>query len=202
MALREKIARLRSSDRASMWVSILLGLVFGALFIFTLLYFFGESRKATSSIIFEHTQKLRDILQTIDKDCTILGFDLEKNYINFLNVKGFLGSEIGSMNLGHPKNWKGPYVTENFTIQGIPYYILKANKGYYIVPGDGVILSDGKILGRDIAINSTTDIETLTKVEKGLSYQEKPLIVKIELNKATQITPEITAEAYGAYLAE
>ncbi len=201
-AMRQHLARIRSSDRARWWVSILLATLFAGLFVITLVYFFTQARKANVSIMYEHVNKIKGVLSQINNDCTIINVGLDKTYINFLNVKSFSGSEIGSLTLAHPENWKGPYLQDNFAVQGIGYYLLRGEKGYYIVPGDGIILNNGKVLGRDIIIGPKTDIPKLLLEEKELLYQGKPLIANISFKNLPSLSAQVEAEAYGAFLAE
>lgn len=173
-------------DRVRVWVSVLVGLVLTALFVYTVYVFWFQAKHEINEFIAADTSHLTEVLQRIDQQCEIMSFDQEKSYINFLNVGCFEGSEVGPMNLAYPKNWEGPYLKDNPTLQGFYYYVLKTRNGYYIVPGDGVKLTNGKVLGKDIVVSSTTDIDELLKNEPGLWFNTVPLITKLTLKRAAK----------------
>lgn len=153
------------------------------LFFLTWYQFKKEARVVINQVITDHIAQLKNIFDRIDTECGILGFDHDKNYIDFLTVKSFVSSEIGAMNLISPEKWQGPYVHDNLTVQTKKYEIVRTKNGYYIVPGTGVQLSNGKIMGKDVVITPTTDIEILLKNETGLTYQGKPLVAPIMMHK-------------------
>lgn len=134
-------------------------------------------------VIHEHITELHDIFTRIDADCHILHFDHQKNYIDFLNVVKFVGSEVGSMNLAYPDKWKGPYLQDNPTMQEKQYQIVRTHKGYYIVPGEGVELCNGKIIGKDIIFDEKADIDAMLKDPQALQCNEYKLAAHLPLNK-------------------
>lgn len=155
------------------------------LFFLTWYQFTKEARIIINKVIVDDITQLKAIFERIDAECGILEFDHEKNYIDFLTVKSFVSSEVGAMNLMAPEKWQGPYVQDNPTVQSKKYEIVRTKKGYYIVPGTGVQLSNGKVMGKDIIITSATDIEKLVAEADGLNYQGKALIAPIKMhNKA------------------
>ena len=81
------------------------------------------SKGYLADIIDRDVKELKSILERIDKECKILSFDYQKNRINFLNVKSFSGSEVGSINLAFPKKWEGPYLLDNPTYQEKEYLL-------------------------------------------------------------------------------
>src|SRR5688572_13784493 len=87
--------------------------------VLTLVNFFYEQPIHTAGKIAQDIQQLAKIFASIDKECGIISFDYANNPINFLTIKkdGFIGSEVGSMNLAHPEKWQGPYVAKNLHIQ-------------------------------------------------------------------------------------
>lgn len=133
-----------------------------------------------SKLVAEHIEKLASIFKKIDETCGIDHFDEEKNRIDFLNVKSFVGSKVGSLTVQHPERWQGSYIDVNPTAQDKPYVVVKTSAGYYIAPGDGVKLSNGKIIGKDIVIDKNTDFEKLTRDPSGLLYENHPLAVLIK----------------------
>lgn len=126
---------------------------------------------------------LAGILDRINKDCTILSFDAQKNPINFLTVGSFSSSEVGSMNLVHPKKWQGPYVQDNIAIQGIEYQVVRTDAGYFIVPGEGVTLPNGQVIGKDILFDAKADIHALMQEGGALNFKGKALGAKIVVGK-------------------
>ena len=64
----------------------------------------------TDVMIAEHIEQLSAIFKRIGKECGIIDFEHQRNYIDFLNVIAFEGSEVGPMNLRYPTKWQGPYV--------------------------------------------------------------------------------------------
>jgi hypothetical protein len=157
------------------------------LFFLTWYQFTKEARIIINKVILEDLGKLKIIFDRINSDCGILGFEHEKNYIDFLTVKSFVSSEIGAMNLIMPEKWQGPYVQENPSLQSKKYEIVKTKKGYYIMPGAGVQLSNGKIMGSDIIITPATDIDALLRQEDGLVYQGNPLVAEVSMHKKTLV---------------
>lgn len=142
--------------------------------------FRSDSKIVVGQIIAAQVEQLAQIFKRIDRDCRIVGFDHEKNYIDFLNVKGFLGSQVGSMNLAHPIKWEGPYLADNPTIQEKYYMMVITSKGWFIAPGDGVKLANGKVIGKDIVYNKDTDFDELVHNPNALSFKGRPLAVRIK----------------------
>src|SRR5690349_18860014 len=102
----------------------------------TLVMIFVTMRKNSAHIIADDIARLEAIFKNIDEQCGILGFDADKNPINFLTLKKdeVSSGHAGSMKLAHPQNWHGPYLCANLTMQGKEYQIIKARQGYYILP--------------------------------------------------------------------
>lgn len=138
-----------------------------------------DAKFIVNQTIADQVEQLASIFKKIDESCKIINFDHEKNYIDFLNVKDFVGSEVGSMNLTHPKAWTGPYLNDNPTIQEKYYVIVISPRGWYIAPDDGVKLANGKIIGTDIVINKETNFDQLMKDPEALSFKGRPLAIKI-----------------------
>lgn len=163
-------------------ISLLLGMVlclFTAMSVYNAWYQF---EKDTGQIIVHDLQQLSDIFASIDATAGILSFDRTKNVIDFLQIKkdGFVGSEVGALNLKYPKQWNGPYLEKNPTIQNQEYVILVTKKGTFIVPPDGVKLPNGNIIGKDLVLNESSDIELLVQDAQGLQFEGKALAVRIK----------------------
>ena len=119
-------------------VSVIVVLLASSFFNFENLF-----KHEAGNYIADDIAQLARIFENIDKTAGILGFDHQKNEIDFLNIKkdGFVGSEVGPMNLIHPKKWEGPYLTEMPRIQEEDYIVVRTKKGYFITPGEGVKLA-------------------------------------------------------------
>lgn len=155
------------------------GLLIAALVGIVCFNFFKTSEKITESVIVADLGKLAQIFAKIHAGCQIIGFDHQKTLINFLNVKGFSGSEVGSMNLAHPEKWEGPYLDENPTVQDQEYQVVKTNQGYFITPGEGVMLPNNKVIGKDIILDEHANITALMQDENSLAHQGQPLAIRM-----------------------
>ena len=140
-----------------------------------------DVRISSDVVIVKDVHDLVEIFQKIDKKCKILDFELQKIRINFLTVISFESSEVGSVDLAYPKNWEGPYVKDNPEIQGKPYQIVKTKKGYFITPGDGVKLSNGKVVGKDIILDENADIAKMMADKNFLSFDGRPMAARLSI---------------------
>ena len=171
--------------------TILIAVAVGAVFVFTIYQYYRQAGLVADRMIADHVTELSKILHKIDTTCAIEAIMHERNYIDFLTVKSFVGSEVGSLNLKYPNRWQGPYLNNNYTMQGKLYEIIKTKEGYYIVPGQGVELSNHKVIGKDI-IFSQTDIESLVNNPIGLEYYGRPLAVRLNL-QIDPLAPDLLA---------
>lgn len=163
---------------------ILTGIFFFLFFVSASVYYFIKLRQADDAIISEHVQKLSDIFKAINFQTNIIKIEGERNTIDFLNTKSFAGSSIGPLVLQYPDKWQGPYMVEEPKIQNRLYQIVKTKRGYYIVPADGVKLQNGKTLGKDIILNSNTEMDKLLLDPKGLLGKNgKPLAARLTITK-------------------
>lgn len=141
-----------------------------------------QTKDTTAQVIVDDLARLSGIFQRIDQDCLIISFDEQKNVINFLNVGCFTGSEVGPINLTYPKKWAGPYVADNPQVQGKEYQVVLTKKGYFITPGNGVKLPNGKVVGKDIMFDENADIQAMMSDSAQLMFEGKalaaPLILK------------------------
>lgn len=174
------------------WYGGLVAILFMGAFAFMTIKYLRQSKRANDALIAEHIEKLQRIFKDINDCCKINAFRPGKNHIDFLNVSNFEGTVVGPMSLLEPKNWRGPYMNESLTIDGKEYQIVSTKKGYYIVPGDGVTLANGKVIGKTLVINNTTDIDALMHDPQGLmSSQGKPLAARIEITRAPGESEEL-----------
>lgn len=137
--------------------------------------YYHDSKIISSKLTAQTIEELAQIFRKIDDTCKIIDFEHEKNYVDFLTVERFVGSEVGSMNLTHPEKWEGPYLRDNPTIQEKYFVIIDTPKGYYLAPGDGVRLANGKIIGTDIILDRNTDFEALNNDKEMLLFDGRPL---------------------------
>lgn len=158
--------------------------IFASLLVITVFMLWRTSRKSTDILIYEDIQLLSKIFEKINRECRILGFVHDKNYIDFLTVKDFVGSEVGSMNLMLAQQWKGPYLKDNPTIQQRQYQILHAQKGYFIVPGDGIVLGNGKKIGTDFVLDKNSDMSKILKDTNQLMSPVGALAVEIQVGSS------------------
>jgi len=156
-------------------IPLLTVLLFVFLVAVSLFKMFYDIKVTSGVIIAKEVRELVEIFKRIDKTCKIIDFDYQKNPINFLNVKTFTGSEVGPMNLAYPENWQGPYLIDNLVIQGKEYQIVSTKKGYFITPGQGVKLSNGKVVGKDIILNKDANIPKMMVDDKLLNFKGKAL---------------------------
>jgi hypothetical protein len=177
------------------YITIIAGLIIAALVATGTYYILNGVRKSTDIIIADHIQMLSSIFTTINTTCGIIDFEHSRNYVDFLNVKSFVGSEVGSMNLENPQHWQGPYVDDNPTIQEKLYVVLKTKNGYYLVPDDGVELRNGAIIGKDLVLDNQTNIELLIQTRGQLNYKGRPLAARISTIKDKQSRQSIAIEA-------
>lgn len=138
-----------------------------------------DSKLIVNQMIADQIEQLVGVFKRIDKNCKIISFEHERNYIDFLNVKSFVGSEIGAMNLTYPEGWEGPYLADNPTILEKYYVVIITPKGWFIAPDDGVQLANGKIIGTDIKLDKNTNFDELIHDPQTLSFNGRPLAAKI-----------------------
>jgi uncharacterized phosphosugar-binding protein len=151
----------------------------GAFIALALFTTYKKTHETNGLMIADHVQELSDIFTKIHKSCGIISFDYQKNPINFLTVKSFVGSEVGSMNLAHPKKWRGPYVAEGSSIQPDDYQIVRTTSGYFITPGEGCILPNGSVVGEDVLLHENAHILTMIQPGGVLNHNGKALAAPI-----------------------
>jgi hypothetical protein len=144
---------------------------------------FVATKDYEGEIIERDIKKLADAIHRIEKDCKIYTVESTLNSINFLNVKSFVGSQVGPINLKHPERWQGPYMDRNPSIQSIEYLLVRTKKGYFVTPGKGVRLPNGKIVGEDIKLDEDSDIEAMMKDEQQFGYKGKSLAAPVDIKK-------------------
>lgn len=167
-----KKGRVRWPLITSSILGILLAITFG--------FWWYRARVSTNELIARDVAQLSDIFRRINDECGIVGFAHKVNYVDFLTVDKFVGSEVGSMNVRDPKKWQGPYVKDNPTIQTKLYEIVRTNKGYFLVPGTDVKLSGGAVMGTgDLMLDENSDIQLLISEGKLAHSGGSPLAAQI-----------------------
>lgn len=179
----EHLFKKASSRNKRSFLPFIFGFLFIFLFLFSIYYFWRESKVEINLLIGQNVEQLKDIFERIDSQVQILAFNQDKFYIDFLSVKNFSGSYVGPMLLTHPEKWAGPYLNDNLHLEGKLYQIIKVGENYYIVPGNGVVLSDGKIIGKDIKFESEQEINRMLQDKILINAQNKPLVAKVNISK-------------------
>jgi len=127
---------------------------------FTLRVFFTRPHMI-AALIEDDIKQIVLMMKKIDARCSILNISSGREKVNFLTVKSFSPktSQVGPLNLAHPKNWEGPYLHIDPTFQEKHYEIVMARDGLYVLPGQGVTLPNGLVLGKDFLVNRWTPVE-------------------------------------------
>ncbi len=133
-----------------------------------------------AAVIAEDIDLIAFALQEIDTSCNILSIENERNFIDFLTVEKFVGSEVGALNLVYPNKWEGPYLGDNPTFQEKFYELVKTKDGVFIVPGFGVKLPNGFEIGKDFKITFDSSIPEMMGKDGNLNYKGQPLASKID----------------------
>jgi hypothetical protein len=175
----------KNTNSSSNWFSRIAILLLVVLFGLSVSKLHQTNTQSSDTVISTQVQKLKTIFDQIHQDCGIVDFEHEQNYIDFLTVESFVGSEIGSMNLLYPKEWKGPYVQDNPTVQEQQYIILDNKSGYFIVPGDGVELANGSIVGEDFILDYETDMDQAILRDDELKSDSGVLAVQLDVGQNT-----------------
>ena len=71
----------------------------------------------------------------------------------------------------------------NPSMQSKEYLVIRTKKGYFVTPGEGVKLPNGKVVGVDIKLDEHADIEAMMKDEKLLGYKGKALAAPLVIKK-------------------
>lgn len=176
----------RQQTKSFRWYPVIsIGIII-ALIGFSIVTFRQRKSRDTGTLLAQDIQYLADVFKDINSTAGIAGFDFAKNEINFLNIKknGFVGSEVGSMNLVDPQKWQGPYIRPISDLQEQHYMIVRTKDGYFITPRDGVTLPNGKIVGTDIILDENSNITSLMQPDGPLWYEGKALAAQVPTQSA------------------
>lgn len=169
------------------------------LVIFFLFRVYKNKPYFVSSLISDDIVMIVDSLNRIDKECSILSINHERNYIDFLNIVKFTGSEVGCLNLAYPDKWQGPYIEDNPTMRGKLYEIVKTKEGIFVVPGLGVKLPNGLRVGKDFEIKFDSLMSEMIKVNGPLNYKGQVFAVKLEFEIGDWSTEELTKKQIESF---
>ncbi len=173
-----KSSNVRKLSKHWLWVTFSVTILI-VLTVVTIFVYHYQSRVIIDQIIVHDIARLESIFKQINDECGIVGFEHARNYVDFLTVEKFEGSEVGAMNLKNKDGWHGPYLKDNPTVQEKLYEIISTTKGYFLVPGTGVVLSNNQVIGKDIIFDEESDIFALVK-DGVLVYGEQPLAIAIQ----------------------
>lgn len=179
----------KHKNKSFRWYPIVSVAIICALIGFSIFTFRARKARDKGVILTQDIARLAQVFQKIDATAGIAGFDFPKNEINFLNIKkdGFVGSEVGSMNLIRPARWEGPYINEISSLQEQNYMVVRTTRGYFIMPRDGIKLPNGKVIGTNIIIDENSDIESMMRDDTLLAHNGRPLAARIFVSGSSTI---------------
>jgi hypothetical protein len=159
----------------------IVGAIFIILFAISAITLWRNSRQSLDEAAHDDIVKLQKVFERIHKDCYIVDFERICNPIDFLNVVTFSSDRVGSMELAFARRWKGPYLKHNLRIQNKLYAVLKNKQGYFIVPGYGVRLANGKIIGKTLRLDQNCDMKKLMQDYNALLSESGVLAAQIKV---------------------
>jgi len=142
-----------------------------ALSLLFLVRVFMSRTEVIATAIKEDLTTIEQCLERIDKECNILSIRVDNAMIDFLTVEKFVGSAVGCLNLAYPAKWKGPYLKQNPTLRERPYEIIKTKQGYFLIPGKGVKLPSGLVMGKDLTITFESNMTALLAAGGHLNFK-------------------------------
>jgi len=146
--------------------------------VFVIRVFYSRPR-IVAAIIEDDIKLITLALEKIDARCNILTIEDTHNEIDFLNTKSFSGSQVGPISLAYPKKWEGPYLRISPTLQEKFYEIVKAKDGVFVMPGRGVRLPNGLVVGKDFNVDREAEVLKLAGKGGPLSYEDKKFASKL-----------------------
>lgn len=155
--------------------------IFATFFLISIVTLWRSSRTAFDQVAHDDIMHLQEIFKQIQKDCYIVDFEHVVNHIDFLNIQSFTDKKVGSMELAFPKRWKGPYLKKNLRVQNKLYAVLKNKQGYFIIPGKGVRLANGKVIGKTLILDQNSDMKQLMRDQDGLDSENGVLAARIKI---------------------
>lgn len=175
----------------SHYFPIISGAILGTLLLLFAHQIITERPFLYTALIQSDLERISKSLNFIDEQCAISDIKYDRLAITFLSSAKEAMAERAGLVLEHPEKWDGPYSIDNPTVQARPYELLRAADGYYLVPGNGVKLPNGKIMGQDIIITAQTMVDDMLKDNGDLNYEgymlARPLLLGVsEENQPVQ----------------
>lgn len=134
----------------------------------------------TASLIGNDVKIVHDALHSIDKRCNILRFNNRRVILDFFTVSSFDGSVIGGVSLAYPKKWTKAVLHRNPIIQQKFYEVVRAQDGFFVVPGEGVTLPTGLVMGKDVVIKRQTQVGPMIRPDGKLFFKGIKLAKRLQ----------------------
>lgn len=150
-----------------------------------------------AAVVQADLRHIADAVTRMHHDCEIKKMRVGIHPITALAKRRIQPYDLQNITLAHPGSWKGPYLARVPVVQNHPYQLLKTHRGLFIVPGTGVTLPNGQIVGRDLEWHARTDVTALADSGGPLFYQGQPLMAEIvygESKGRVSPTEELPAE--------
>jgi len=167
-------------DKKRKWFFMFLFFLIGSYGIFYIYKHFYKKDWWNKRSLEKQVANIVTLLERIDRDCGIVSFVNDVNTIDFLNIKEFSGSTVGSMQVAQPHKWHGPYSDGIPLYKQKPFALFVHWSGCYVVPGEGTILDNDKIVGRDIKFDEHFDYEKIFTTHPELLHEGKRLVGRVE----------------------
>jgi len=151
----------------SMIMLLLMGLCFAFLFM--------NYPSLKTRLVRRDMQRIVRALYQVDRYCHIETVTPGLHPLNFLTLPRPTERDFCGIELEFPKQWTGPYFSEVPVLDNTPYQLLKTEKGLFLVPGNGVRLPNGNVIGIDIVWHYTTEVAALAQQGGALWYDGIPL---------------------------
>jgi len=154
----------------------LVSLVSIVLLIVCTAHFVGQSSEWNAGTVRADLSHLEEALKNFDGDCGIQEVLSGGHSLLFLTQTARPTDAFAAFKLANENTWRGPYIHKVPVAQGYPYMLLKTNKGLFIVPGEGVRLPKGSILGKEFFLTAESNLKALSAAGGILSHNGEPLV--------------------------
>lgn len=131
--------------------------------------------------------RIAQAVHALDRDCGIKNMRTGRYPLMPLTQYAWPSGQLHGMSVARPENWRGPYLPKVIALQGKPYELLKTNSSLYVVPGNGVTLPSGAIIGDTFSWCANTDVNALSQSGGILFYQSAPLVRQVEYGAPTPV---------------
>lgn len=136
-----------------------------------------------ATLVSKDIKKIVTKLEIIDEQCVATSLGSGRTPLNFFTVKNFTGSVIGGIELQNPVGWRGPYLEVNPSLQQQYYELVETGDGFYVIPGRGVILPNGYVVGKDFDVMKDTDVAKMLQPGGFLHYKNEQLAMRVKFKK-------------------